>query len=361
MESIATYQQVATKYTLLAFVLFLFFFFFSFFSFKAWGPRKSFFRAVEGLVGMNHQSNKTTVKYLEDCSDLEESRYLHDVLKRGGQTVVEKFAQEMEENPEDPNVHWAMFVVGKLRNDAHWLHQSALRGNAWALVEQGVALLHDNNDALASECMMQALVQGDNPKAFYILGKICFFGPWEEHGQTEAIRYYQKAAELGWGPAAEALANIYQYGHGVEANVSLSIHYSGLALSCGQLSHFGGFLHNIVFPFDLQRKRDQLPLVYTLGLTVFRFVADSKIFREQFGASNRQLAKRALQVYLHWTQRCRQAALLVRARFRSLLGNDVSKVIGELVWASRRDLEWFAEAEDEEKQKSCKKQKTTGM
>lgn len=75
-----------------------------------------------------------------------------------------------------------------------------------------------------------------NPQAMYLLGALYEAGKGVDKNMDEAVAYMTKAAEMGYGPAECALADMYYEGRGVDQDYTKAVEWYGKAASQGRLN-----------------------------------------------------------------------------------------------------------------------------
>ena len=75
-----------------------------------------------------------------------------------------------------------------------------------------------------------------NPQAMYLLGALYEAGKGVEKNMAEAVSYMQKAADMGYGPAECALADMYYEGRGVDRNYGKAVEWYAKAEAQGRLN-----------------------------------------------------------------------------------------------------------------------------
>ena len=75
-----------------------------------------------------------------------------------------------------------------------------------------------------------------NPQAMYLLGTLYEAGKGVEKNMAEAVSYMQKAADMGYGPAECALADMYYEGRGVDQSYGKAVEWYAKADAQGRLN-----------------------------------------------------------------------------------------------------------------------------
>ncbi len=116
-------------------------------------------------------------------------------------------------------------VVEKAKiSDGKVMEAAILANSSYAKhnIKKGIKLLND-----AAET---------NPQAMYLLGTLYEAGKGVDKNMAEAVSYMKKAANLGYGPAECAFADMYYEGRGVEQDYTKAVEWYAKAYEQGRLN-----------------------------------------------------------------------------------------------------------------------------
>ncbi len=116
-------------------------------------------------------------------------------------------------------------VVEKAKiSDGKVMEAAILANSSYAKhnIKKGIKLLND-----AAET---------NPQAMYLLGTLYEAGKGVDKNMAEAVSYMKKAANMGYGPAECAFADMYYEGRGVEQDYTKAVEWYAKAYEQGRLN-----------------------------------------------------------------------------------------------------------------------------